>query len=174
MRFIMLVTVRTSICKRSAEGIDDASCEREQDRFDEPALMLDKVSPVMRGERGHDVLPFQFAADEIFCAVELDKAVAVDLADKRDAALGDGKSQMTTGIDVMIEKEALREMTAERDGLLIGKLAGRGCLTGDIDGLEGIEASDSLGATQIAGADKVGLLQIAHLMGGDIGIGWPV
>ena len=44
-------------------------------------------------------------------------------------------------------------------------------MTDDIVGLEGKEASDSLMAAQIARADQVGLLEVAHLMGGDIGIG---
>ena len=97
----MLGTVRTSYTVRaSAEGIDNPSCEGERDRLDEPTLMLDEDSPVMRGERGHDVLPFQFPADEVFGAVELDTAVTVDLADERDATLGDGKNQVTAGIDV--------------------------------------------------------------------------
>jgi len=104
-------TVRTSYTVRaSAEAIDNPSCERERNRLDELSLVFDEDSPVMRGERGHDVLPFQFPADEVFCAVEFDTAVTVDLADKRDAALGDGKNQVTAGIDVMIETEAGREM----------------------------------------------------------------
>ena len=110
-------TVRTSYTIRaSAEGIDNPSCEGERDRFDEPTLMLDEDSPVMRGERGHDVLPFQFPADEVFCAVELDTAVTVDLAGERDATLGDGKNQVTAGIDVRIEREAVREMAEGRPG----------------------------------------------------------
>ena len=296
MRFLMLGTVRTSICKCSDKRIDNLSFEGEWDRLDEPALMLDEDSPVMRGERGHDVLPFQFAADEVFGVVELDAAVGIDLADKRDAAFSDGESQVTAGIDVMIKGEAVRKMAegrpepiakhpgeagpmlgqgetstgfldvviakeatacpaqspqigtglkkdaflpeavkafhggvaswlslrdkekldpqqemesddlgetvaiaassrgghliihlrdsgqphkspglnkiaAERDSLFIGELAGRGCLTDDIDSLEGVEASDSPGASQITGTDQVSLLEIAHFMGRDIGIG---
>jgi hypothetical protein len=296
MRFLMLPTVRTSICKRSDKRVDNLSFEGERDRFDEPALVLDEDSPVMRGDRGHNVLFFQFAPDEVFGAVELDAAVAVDLADKRNAALGNGESQVTAGIDVLIEREAVREMAevcpkptpkhpgeagpmlgqseasigfpdvviaeeaparsaqgaqigagvnkdalfpeavkafhggvatglsrrdkekldaqqemepddlgeavgipassrgghlvvhlgdlgqshkspginkmaAERDGLLIRELVGRGCLCDDIDRLEGVEASDAPGAPQEAGADQVGLLEIAHLTGRDIGIG---
>jgi hypothetical protein len=68
----MYETVRTSICKSSEEGIDNASGERERERLDELALVLDENPPVMRRERGHDVLPFQFSANEIFGAVELD------------------------------------------------------------------------------------------------------
>jgi hypothetical protein len=299
MRFLMLGTVRTSICKSSDEGIDNPSCEGERDRLDELPLVLDEDPPVVRRERGHDVLPFQFSADEIFGAVELDTAMTVDLANERHATLSDRKGQATAGIDVGLEGEAIREMAegrpgpiakdsgearpvvgrgeasagllevvivkeavtrpaqrpqigtgvkkdaflpeavkafhggvsaglslrdkekmdpqqemepddlgktvaipassrgahlvihlgdsgqphkspginkmaAERDGLLIGELVGRGCLPDDIDGVEGVEASDSPGASQIAGTNQVGLLEIAHLMGWDIGIGWSV
>ena len=68
----------------------------------------------MRGERRHDVLSFQFPADEVFGGVELDAAVAVDLTDERDTALGDGKGQMTSGIDVMIEREAFGQTAEHR------------------------------------------------------------
>jgi hypothetical protein len=112
----MLGTVRTSICKCSDEGIDNPPCEGERDRLDELPLVLDEDPPVMRGERGHDVLPFQFSADEILGAVELDTAVAVDLADERHTAPSDGKSQMTAGIDVGIEREAVRKMAEGRPG----------------------------------------------------------
>lgn len=289
-------TVRTSYTVRaSAKGIDNPSCEGERDRFDEPTLMLDEDSPVMRGERGDDVLPFQFPADEVFCAVELDTAVTVDLADKRDAALGNRKSQVTAGIDVMIEREAgremaegrpepiaknagepgsvigqgeastglldvvvakeavarpaqspqigtrvkkdaflpeavkafhggvpaglsrrdeekmdpqqemepdnlgeavaipsssrrghfvihlgdpgqshkapgIKEMAAERDRLLIGELAGRGCLSDDIDSVEGVEAGDPPRPPQVSRPDQVGLLKIAHPASSEVGI----
>jgi len=46
--------------------------------------MLDEDSPVMRGERGHDVLPFQFPADEVFGAVEFDATVGVHLTNERN------------------------------------------------------------------------------------------
>ena len=116
-RFLMLGTVRTShtVCP-SAEGIDNRSCEWERDRLEELPLVLDEDPPVMRGERSHDVLSFQFSADKIFGTVELDRAVAVDLADERQMALGDGKSQMTAGIDVGLKREAVREMAEGRPG----------------------------------------------------------
>src|SRR4030043_1846966 len=109
MRFLMLGTVRTSICKCSDERINNRSCKGERDRFDELPLVLDEDSPVMRRERGHDVLPFQFSADEIFGAVELDTAVAIDLADERHMAPSDGKSQMTAGIGAGLEREDVRK-----------------------------------------------------------------
>jgi len=89
-RFLMLGTVRTSytVCT-SAEGIDNPSCEGERDRFDEPPIMLDEDSPVMRGERGHDVLPFQFPTDEVFGAVEFDATVGVHLTNERNMPFGD-------------------------------------------------------------------------------------
>ena len=295
MRFLMLGTVRTSICKCSDEGIVNRSCEGKWDRLDKLPLGLDEDPSVMRGERGHDVLPFQFSADEVFGAVELDTTVTVDLADERHMALGDRKSQMTAGIDVGIEREAVREMAegrpgpiakdsgepgpmvgeseasagllevviakeavarpaqgpqvktgvkkdallpeaveafhcgvasrlsrrdeekvdaqqemepddlgeavtippasrrghlvvhlgdpgqphktpgikemaAERDRLLIGELAGRSCLPDDIDGVEGIEASDPPWPPQVSRPDQVGLLEVAHPASSDVGI----
>jgi len=289
-------TVRTSQTDwLSAEGIDNPSREGERDRLDELPLVLDEDPPMMRGERGHDVLPFQFSADEILGAVELDRAVAVDLADERHTALGDGKSQMTAGIDVGIEREAVRkmaegrpgpiakdsgesgpvvgegeasaglldvvvakeavtrpaqrpqigtavkkdallpeavktfhggvasrlsrrdeqkmdaqqemepdrlgkavaipassrgghlvvhlgdpgpshntpginEMAAEREGLLVRELAGRGCLPDDIDGVKGIEPGDAPRAPQVSGSDQVGLLEVAHPASSGAGI----
>ena len=65
---------------------------------------------MMRRKRGHDVLPFQFSADEILGAVELDPTVVIDLANSRHVTLGDGKSQMTAGVDVELEREAVGEM----------------------------------------------------------------
>jgi len=295
MRFLMLGTVRTSICKYSDEGIDNRSCEWEGDRLDELPLALDEDPPVMRGERGRDVLPFQFSADEIFGAVELDAAVTVDLAGERHTALSDGKNQVTAGIDVGIERESVREraegrpdpiakdsrepgpvvgegeasaglldvvvakeavtrpaqhpqigtavkkdaflleavkafhrgvasrlsrrdeekvdaqqkmepddlgeavtippssrrghlvvhlrdpgqphkaagineMATERDRLLIGELAGRGCLPDDIDGVERIEAGDAPRPPQVSGSDQVGLLEVAHPASSDVEI----
>jgi len=106
----MLGTVITSICKCSDERINNCSCEWERDRLDELPLVLDEDPPMMRRERGHNILPFQFPADEVFGAVELDTAVTVDLTDERQTVLGDRKSQVTAGIDVMVEREVVREM----------------------------------------------------------------
>ncbi len=294
----MLATVRTSICKCSDKRVDNFSFEGERDRFDESGLILDEDSPVMRGDCGHDVLSFQFAADEVFGAVELDAAVGIDLTDKRDTAFSDRESQVTVGVDVLIKSEAVREMAegrpeplaehpgepgpmlrqgetstglpdvvvtkevpacsaqgaqigagmnkdaflpeavkafhgsvatglsrgdeekvdaqeevepddlgeavgiaassrgghlivhlgdsgqshkvpginkmaTEGDGLFIRELVGRSCLSDDIDRLEGVEAGDSPGAPQEAGADHVGLLEVAHFTSWDIGIGRP-
>jgi hypothetical protein len=291
----MIGTVSTSICKVSAEGLDGLSHIREWDRLDKPSLVLDEDPFMMRGERGHDILPFQLPADEVFGAVELDAAVTVDLTDERDPALGDGKGQMTSGIDVMIEREAfgqmaerrpeaisenageagavfghgkapagllgviiakeaaaapaqspevratvkenallpesvealhggvpaglpgrdeekmdpeqemetddlgdavaipapsgrghlvvhlgdpwkshkapaVNEMAAEGDRLFIGGLAGRGGLTGNIDGVEGVIPGDAPGAPEVSGPDHVGLLEIAHFSSPDVGI----
>ena len=89
----MLGTVRTSRGNASEERLDDGSGNRERERFDELPLVLDEDSAMMRRERGHDVLVFQFAADEVFGAIELDASVGVDLANPRDMAFGDGKAR---------------------------------------------------------------------------------
>jgi len=65
--------------------------------------MLDQNSPVMCGDCGHNVLPFQFALDEIFCAIELYTAVTVDFADKGDAAPSDRECQVTAAVNVLIK-----------------------------------------------------------------------
>lgn len=100
---------------------------------------------------------------------DLGKAVAIPASSRGGHLvihLGDsGQSHKSPGIN---------EMATERESLLIGELAGRGGLTDDIDRLERIEANDSPRASQKAGTDQVGLLEIAHLMGSDIGIGWSV
>jgi hypothetical protein len=62
-------------------------------------------------------------------------------------------------------------MAAERDHLLIGELAGCGGLPGDINGMDGIEAGDSSGPTEMMGHNQVGLLKVAHFTSRDIGIG---
>ena len=296
----MSETVRTSITDRpSSDWVDDLSNERKWKRLDDLPIVLDENSTVVRRERGHDILPFQFPADEVFGAVELDATMGVHLADKRDAALGDGKSQVTAGIDVMIEREAVREMvegrpepiaknagepgpmigqgeastgllevvvskealarpaqspkigagvnkdaflpeaieafrggvpsgfslgdeekmdpqqemepdelgetitipsparrghlvihlgnagkahnspginqmTPKRDRSFVPELAGCCGLSGDVDGMDGIEPGDSLGAAKMTGSDQIGLLKITHLMGRDIGIGRTV
>jgi hypothetical protein len=77
----MLGTVRTSICKRSSEGINNLSCEGEWEGLDKLSLVFDEDLPVMCRERGQDVLAFQLPADEVRGSVELDAAVTVDLAD---------------------------------------------------------------------------------------------
>lgn len=291
----MIGTVSTSICISSAEGVDSFSHIRERDRLDKLSLVLDEDSFMMRGERGHDVLSFQLPADEVCGAVELDAATGSDLADERDTALGDGKGQMTAGIDITIEREAfgqmakrrpkaiseeageagavfghaktpagllgviiteeaaaapaqspevramvnenallpepvealhggvaaglpgrdeekmdpqqemetddlgdaiaisapsggghlvvhlgdlgkshktpaVNEMAAERNRLFIGGLAGRGGLTGHIDGVEGVKPGDAPGTPEISGPDHVGLLVIAHPSSPDVGI----
>jgi len=295
-RFLMLGTVRTSHTDwLSAEGITDPSCEGKWGRLDELPLVFDEDSPVMCRERSRDVLPFQFTADEIFCAVELDRAVAVDLPDERYESLGDGKGQTAAGIEVGFEREAvwemlegrpkpiaedtgepgpvvgkgeasagllevviaeeaaacsaqgpqvrtavkkntflpqsvkafhggvasglslrdeqqvdpqqemepdrlgeavtispssggghlvvhlrdpgpshntpgINEMAAEREGLLVRELAGRGCLPDGIDGVKGIEPGNAPGTPQVSGPDQVGLLKVAHPASSDGGI----
>jgi len=292
----MLGTVRTSIGSCSAKGIDRLPRKGERKRFDKFPIMLDIDRPVMRGERRHDVLPFQFPADEVFGAVELDTTVGIDLANPRDQAFGNRKGQMTPGVKIWIDSKADGQMTEsrpeliskesgktgslvshgetparlpdviileesiaatpngpkigaavpqdphlpsvvealhgrvaawlplrnedklnaeekmqpddlgeavaiaaasrschlvvhlgdpgkahnspgfnkmaeERDRLFIEELMGRNGLADDIDGVEGIEPSDSPGSSQIAGTDQVGLLEITHLPGSNVWIG---
>jgi hypothetical protein len=294
----MLGTVRTSRCKASAERLDDRSRNRERERFDELALVLDKDPTMMRGERGHDVLPFQFSADEVFGAVELDTSLGVDFPNPGNLALGDGQGQVPMGTDVLFEAKLLGQMTEKRpelipkgswisgsmlgqgegparllevivakesiaaatnrskvgaamtkntnlpdvvealhgrvsaglfrrdeakmdpekkmepedlgktvavsspargshlvvhlgdqgkphnlpgikemegkgDRLLISELMGRNGLAGDIDGLEGIEPSKTLGTSHMTWSDDVGLLEIAHRPSSDVRIGRP-
>jgi len=76
--------------------------------------MLDIDRPVMRGERCHDVLSFQFPADEVFGAVELDTTVGIDLANPSDQAFCNRKGRMTPGVEVRIESKAGGQMTEIR------------------------------------------------------------
>jgi hypothetical protein len=135
----MLETVRTSYTiLRLAEGINNSSCERERERLDEVPLMLDEDPPVMGRERGHNVLPFQLSADEIGSAVELDRAVNIDLADERHSALGDGKSQATVGIRVGFEREAVREMAENRPSLIAEDSGEPGSMIGEVEASAGL------------------------------------
>jgi hypothetical protein len=99
---------------------------------------------------------------------DLGEAVAIPPSSRRRhlvVHLSDsGKSHRSPGIN---------EMAAERDRLLIGELAGRDRLADDIDGVEGIEPSDSPGPSQIAGTDQVGLPEIAHRSSSNVWIGRP-
>jgi len=77
--------------------------------------------------------------------------------------LGDpGKPHNSPGIN---------QMTTKRDRSLVAELTGCGGLSGDINGMDGIEAGDSSGPSEMTGPDQVGLLKIAHLTSRDIGIG---
>jgi hypothetical protein len=135
----MLETVRTSYTLWPlAEGIDNPSCKGERDRLDELPLVLDENPPVMGRERGHNVLPFQLSADEIGSAVELDRAVTVDLADERHSALGDGKSEATVGIHVGFEREAVREMAENRPGLVAEDSGKPGSMVGEVEASAGL------------------------------------
>lgn len=250
-------------------------------------------------ESGHDILPFQFPADGVFGAVELDTTVGINLANPRDQAFCNRKGQMTPGVEVRIESKGGREMTkcgpeavsknareacpvvgrtkssvrflevmvaeetiarsaqgpkiragmakhpilpnrietfdcgvaagffrrneakmdaqqevktdelgetvtipsparrghlvihlgnagqahnspginqvtAKRDGSFVTELAGCCGLSGDINGVDGVETGDFLGAAKMTGPDQIGLLKVAHLMGLDIGIGRTV
>jgi len=115
----MLETERTSQTEwLSAEGLDDLPCEGERERFDELPLVFDEHSPVMRRESGHNILTLEFAANEIFGAVELERATAVDFADERHSPLGNRKHQASSDIDVGVERETVREMAKDRPELI--------------------------------------------------------
>jgi hypothetical protein len=110
----MLGTVRTSIGNRSAEGLGGPSFEGERERFEEFALVLDENPAVMSRERGHDVLPFQFSADEVFGPVELDAAMGVDFSYPRDQTLRQGQRQSALGVEIGIESKSGGQMTERR------------------------------------------------------------
>jgi len=76
--------------------------------------MLDIDRPVMRGERRHDVLPFQFPADEVFGAVKLDAAMGPDLANSGDQAACNGQKQPALAVEIGIESEVCRQVTESR------------------------------------------------------------
>jgi hypothetical protein len=61
-------------------------------------------------------------------------------------------------------------MSEQRERSLVPELMSRNGLAGDIDGVEGIEPGDTAGASQMAGADQVGLLEVSHFPGSDVGI----
>lgn len=65
-------------------------------------------------------------------------------------------------------------MTPKRDRSFVTELAGCCGLSGDVDGMDGVEPGDSLRTAKMTGSDQIGLLKITHLMGRDIGIGRTV
>src|SRR4030042_323023 len=234
----MLGTVRTSQTTwSSTERLDDLSLEGERNRFDEFTLVFNKDAAMIRGQRAHDILPFQLSADEVFGAVELDPAVGIDLANPANQALGNRQRQpalaagaggqknpdlpgviealhscVPTGLfwgdEEKLDPEkqmkpddlgetvtipsssrgghlvvhlgdlgqahkvpGIKEMRKQGERPFIPELMGRGRLTGDIDGVEGIEPGDTTRTSQMTWADQVGLLQVADLPGWDVGIG---
>ena len=110
----MLGTVRTSRCNASEERLDDRSGDREWERLDALSLVLDEDAAMMRRERGHDVLVFQFAADEVLGAIELDASLGVDFSNPGGMPFGDGQGQMAVGADVTFETKLLGQMTEKR------------------------------------------------------------
>jgi len=292
----MIRTVRTSqTVWPSAEGLDKFSSEGEGKRFDEFALVFDKNSPMMSGQRGHHILMFQLPANGVLSAVKLDAAMGSDLANPGDQATCNGQRQPALAVEIGIESEACRqvtesrlesipenarearpvfvrretpaglpeviiiqetpagsaqgseigaamsknpslpcviealdgrvstglsrrneekmnaqeemeaddlreavaippssrrghlvvhlggpgqphktpgikEMSEQRERSLVPELMGRNRLAGDIDGVEGIEPGDTARASQMAGADQVGLLEVSHFPGSDVGI----
>ena len=107
-------------------------------------------------------------AEEKMQPDDLGEAVAIPPSSRSGhlvVHLGDlGKAHNSPGFNKMAE---------ERDRLFVEELMGRNGLADDIDGVEGIEPSDSPGSSQIAGTDQVGLLEITHLSGSNVWIGRP-
>jgi hypothetical protein len=65
----------------------------------------------------------------------------------------------------------INEMSEQGDRSFVPELMGRSRLSSDIDGMEGIEPGETTRASQMTGANQVGLLQIAHLPDPEVGIG---
>jgi len=105
-------------------------------------------------------------AEEKMQPDDLGEAVAIPPSSRSGhlvVHLGDlGKAHNSPGFNKMAE---------ERDRLFVEELMGRNGLADDIDGVEGIEPSDSSRSSQIAGTDQVGLLEITHLSGSNVWIG---
>jgi len=105
-------------------------------------------------------------AEEKMQPDDLGEAVAIPPSSRSGhlvVHLGDlGKAHNSPGFNKMAE---------ERDRLFVEELMGRNGLADDIDGVEGIEPSDSPRSSQIAGTDQVGLLEITHLSGSNVWIG---
>lgn len=98
-----MVAIRTSRCNASEKRLDDRSRNRERERFNELPLVPDKDSAMMCRERGHDVLMFQFAADEVLDTIELDASLGIDFSNPGDMPPGDRQGQMTVRADVVLE-----------------------------------------------------------------------
>lgn len=102
-----MIAVRTSkFVGLYAEGINEPSCEGGWNRPNNVLLVHDRYAMVMRRARGHDVLPLEFKADEVFGAVELDLAANVKPADERYPPICDGKRLAAAGIQIILEREA--------------------------------------------------------------------
>ena len=99
---------------------------------------------------------------------DLRKAVTIPSSSRRGhlvVHLGDlGQAHKTPRIN---------EMREQGERPFIPKLMGRSRLAGDIDGVEGIEPGETTRTSQMTWADQVGLLQVADLLGCDVGIGRP-
>jgi len=65
----------------------------------------------------------------------------------------------------------INQMTTKRDRSLVTELSGRCGLAGDIKGVDGVEAGDPFGASEMPGPDHVGLLKVSHRSSSNVGIG---
>lgn len=120
--------------------------------------MFDEDSAMMRRERGHDVLPFQFTKDEVFGSIELDSSLGIDFPNPRHVTFSDGQGQMPVRVDVLIEMKILGQMAQMRpepipkgswiSGLMLGQTESAARL------LEVIVAKESIAAS--ANRAKIG------------------
>ena len=76
---------------------------------------------MMRGQRGHDVLPFQLSADEVFGAIELDATIGIDLTDPGNQALGNRQRKAALTVEIGIESKTDRQVTESRSRRTPGK-----------------------------------------------------
>jgi len=160
-------TVRTSRCNASEKRLDDRSGNRERERFDDLALVPDENSTMMRRERSHDVLMFQFAADEVFGAIEFDSAMSVDLTNPGDVSFGDRQGQMPVGVDIFFETKLLGQMTEKRpepipkDSWISGSMLGQGERPARL--LEVIIAKESIAASANGSEVRAAMTKNANL-----------
>ena len=109
-------------------------------------------------ESGRDVLVFQFTADEVLGAVELDVSMGVDFSNPGDMPSGDRQGQMPVGADIFFETKLLGQMTEKRpepipkDPWISGSMLGQGERPARF--LEVIVAKESIAAS--ADRSKVG------------------
>ena len=66
----------------------------------------------------------------------------------------------------------LLKMSTQGDGLFVSELTAMGCVPCNIHGMEGIKPRDSLRASEVAGSDKVGLMEIPHPISSEPWIGF--
>src|SRR4030042_3975414 len=137
----MLETVRTSQTTwSSTKGLDDLSLEGERNRFDEFTLVFNKDAAMVRGQRGHDVLPFQLSADEVFGAIKFDATIGTDLADPGNQALGNRQRQPALAVEIGIESKTGRHVTESRPEAVSEDAGKAGSVLVRAEGVAGLAA----------------------------------